>query len=138
MFPKGTKAIQYYPRTSGDTTGNTFTDPFFQTFGRSDRSTVSASDTRLEPTLSQALHFIAGDTVQNQIQRGNVPQKLLAAKMTPEAIIDELYIRALSRKPDPEERKAMMDLVKQEPANRKTYEDIFWSLLDSTEFLFNH
>jgi hypothetical protein len=138
LFPKGTKAIEHYPRTTGDTTGNTFTDAFFHTFGRSDRSTVAASDTRLEPTLSQTLHFIAGDTLQDQIARGKVVPKLLAAKQTPDAIIEELYIRALSRKPDAEERKALLALAQQDPTNRKTYEDIFWSLLDSTEFLFNH
>ncbi len=138
MFPKGVKAIQHYPRTTGDTTGNTFTDNFFQTFGRSDRSTVSASDTRLEPTLSQTLHFIAGDTLQDQITKGKVIPNLLTAKKSPDEIVEELYIRALSRKPDPEERKAMLAIAQQDPANRKTYEDIFWSLIDSTEFLFNH
>ncbi len=138
LFPKGIKAIEHYPRTTGDTNGNTFTDPFFQTFGRSDRSTVSASDTRLEPTLSQTLHFIAGDTLQDQITKGKVVPNLLAAKISPAEIVEELYIRVLSRKPDADEGKAMLALAKQAPADRKTYEDIVWSLIDSTEFLFNH
>ncbi len=137
-FPKGIKAIQHYPRSSGDTTRSTNGDHFLETFGRSDRATVSASDTKMEPTLSQTLHFLAGDTVQVQIAKGKVVPNLLASRRPPEAIIEVLYIRALSRKPDAEERTAMLELAGKDPGDRKVYEDIFWSLIDSTEFLFNH
>jgi len=137
-FPKGVKAIQQYPRSSGDTTGSRSGDPFFETFGRSDRNTVCACDTKLEPTLSQTLHFVAGDTLPDQIAKGKVVPWLLADGTPPQAIIEELYIRALSRKPDADELKGMLELASKDPANRKVYEDIFWSLIDSTEFLFNH
>jgi hypothetical protein len=137
-FPKGIKAVQHYPRTNGDTTGSRNGDPFLETFGRSDRMTVSVSDTKMEPTLSQTLHFIAGDTVQGQISKGEVVPKLLAAMCPPEAIVEELYIRALSRKPDTLELAAMLDLAAKGNHDRQVYEDIFWSLIDSTEFLFNH
>jgi len=137
-FPAGVKAIEQYPRTSGSTEGARSGDPFFETFGRSDRFTVNASETKMEPTLSQALHFIAGNTVQDQIGKGKVVPKLLAAGRPPNAIIEELYIRALSRRPDQDELKGMMELAAKTPKDRKVYEDIFWSLIDSTEFLFNH
>jgi hypothetical protein len=137
-FPAGIKAIEQYPRTSGSTEGARSGDPFFETFGRSDRFTVNATETKMEPTLSQALHFIAGNTVQDQIGKGKVVQKLLAAGRPPQGVIEEIYIRALSRKPDPDELQGMMDLAAKAPKDRKVYEDIFWSLIDSTEFLFNH
>jgi len=137
-FPAGIKAIEQYPRTSGSTEGARSGDPFFETFGRSDRATVNAGETKMEPTLSQTLHFIAGNTLQDQIGKGKVVPKLLAAGRPPEAIIEELYIRALSRKPDSDEMNGMMDLAAKDPGDRKVYEDIFWSLIDSTEFLFNH
>ena len=137
-FPKGIKAVQHYPRSSGDTTRSTNGDHFLETFGRSDRATVSASETKMEPTLSQTLHFIAGDTLQDQITKGKVVPKLLAAKLAPEAIIEELYIRALSRKPEAEEMTGMLALAGENTGDRKVYEDIFWGLIDSTEFLFSH
>jgi Protein of unknown function (DUF1549)/Protein of unknown function (DUF1553) len=137
-FPAGIKAIQQYPRTSGDTTGARSGDPFFETFGRSDRATVNAGETKMEPTLSQTLHFIAGNTLQDQIGKGKVVPKLLSAGQPPEAIVEELYIRALSRKPDGDELKGMLELAAKAPGDRVVYEDIFWSLIDSTEFLFNH
>ena len=40
------------------------------TFGRSPRETVCACDVRSEPTLSQALHLLNGETVQNKIRGG--------------------------------------------------------------------
>jgi hypothetical protein len=136
-FPVGTKAIQYYPRLPGDTTGPHAGDPFFDTFGRSSRASICSCETKPEPTLSQALHLMAGDTVQGRISSGAIGG-MLAANRTPESIIDELYIRALSRRPTQEEMSGMMALVGKDVKNRRVYEDIFWSLLNSTEFTFNH
>ncbi len=137
-FAKGIKAIDFYPRTPGDTVRPFVGDPFLETFGRSARASVCACDTKMEPTLSQTLHFIAGNTISDQVRVGEVVPKLLAAKTPPEAIIEELYIRALSRKPDADELKAMLELVGSNTRDRKAYEDVFWSLLNATEFLFNH
>ncbi len=137
-FPKGTKAIQQYPRTPGDTTRPMTGDPFFETFGRAGRGSVCACDTKIEPTLSQALHLIAGDTVQGQIGAGKVIENLLKANTPPEGIIEELYLRTLSREPKPDELSTMLGLVGSDTKDRKAYQDIFWGLLNSTEFLFNH
>ena len=137
-FPSGIKAIQHYPRSAGDTNGAMTGDPFFTTFGRAGRATVCACDTKMEPTLSQTLHFIAGDTTQAQMGAGRVVPKAIEANRPPEAIIEELYIRALSRKPDAAELKALLEMVGTNTKDRKVYEDIFWSLLTSSEFIFNH
>lgn len=137
-FPEGTKAIQHYPRGPGDTNSPQTGDDFFETFGRAARASVCVADTKMEPTLSQTLHFIAGNTVRTQIENGQVVPKLLAAGKTPEEIIAELYLRVLSRKPTASETKAMLELVGPNARDRKPYEDIFAGLLDSTEFLFNH
>ena len=137
-FPKGIKAIQFYPRSSGDTGRPFVGDSFLETFGRAPRATVCACDTKMEPTLSQTLHFIAGDTISGQISAGQAVSKLIAANRPPEGIIEELYIRALSRKPDAQEWKDLLALTGSSSRDRKLYEDIFWGLLNSTEFLFNH
>jgi len=137
-FAVGTKAIQFYPRTPGDTTGPHAGDPFFETFGRSSRATVCACETKTEPTLSQALHLIAGDTVHPRISHGGVVPTLITAGASPEAIIEHLFIRALSRKPTAEEATGMRALIGEKTKDRKAYEDLFWGLLNSTEFSFNH
>lgn len=137
-FPQGTKAVEYYPRQSGDTTGPHAGDPFFETFGRSTRASVAAAETKTDPTLSQTLHLIAGDTIQSRIGSGGIVAKLIADKTSPDLMIEALYIRALSRKPTSIELNGLLDLIGDKKQDRGVYEDIFWSLLNSTEFAFNH
>lgn len=137
-FPRGTRAIDYYPRLHGDTERPDAGDPFFHTFGRSKRATVCACETKREPTLSQALHLMVGDTVSGRIASGGVVSKLIETKSTPEEVIDELFIRALSRHPTTEEMQSSRALVGNATKDQAIYEDIFWSLLNSSEFSFNH
>ncbi len=137
-FPEGTKAVEYYPRESGSTEGPHFGEPFFATFGRSSRSTICACETKREPTLSQTLHMAVGDTVRDRLAAAGALKKLLDAKATPDQVIDELFIRALSRRPTPEEMSDLKALVGDAGKDPAVYEDIFWSLLNSTEFAFNH
>ena len=72
------------------------------------------------------------------LRAGQVIEKHLKANTPPEGIIEDLYLRALSRKPKDKELNAMLELVGSDTRDRKPYQDIFWSLLNSTEFIFNH
>jgi hypothetical protein len=138
LFPKGIKAIEHYPRSIGDTVYLRVDDPFMETFGRASRLSVCAADTKMEATLSQTLHFLAGDTLPTQISAGQVVPKMLTANQPPETVVEDLYIRALSRKPKAEELKALLELIGSNTRDGKVYEDIFWGLLSSTEFMHNH
>jgi hypothetical protein len=137
-FPPGTRAIAFHPRNAGGDSRGGSSREFFHNFGQATRETVAAAETKREPTLAQALHLIAGDTVRDRLAAGGVVKTLVETKSTPEDVIEELFIRTLARKPDGEEMAAMLDLVGDKPKDPATYEDIFWSLLNSTEFLFNH
>ncbi|MEC7556386.1 MAG: DUF1553 domain-containing protein, partial [Planctomycetota bacterium] len=136
-FPKGTKAIQFYPRTPGDTSQPLWFDDFLKTFGRSSRNSICSCETRGEPTLSQTLHMVVGKNISNAINAGLVT-RLLQRGDGPSALIEELFIRCLSRKPTAEELAAMLELVAEDVKEKAPYEDILWSLLNSTEFSFNH
>lgn len=137
-FPEGTRAIEYYPQTAGSTEGPNHGDPFFATFGRSSRGTICACETKREPTLSQTLHLAVGDTIRDRLAAGGEVKKLVDSKETPEQVIDTLFIRALSRHPTSEETKALRELIGEGGKDQAAYEDILWSLLNSTEFAFNH
>jgi len=129
-LPLGARAVQI---ADGATS-----DYFLTTFGRSPRETVCACDVHMEPTLSQALHLLNGDTIQNKIREGQVIQHLLAAKKSPEEIIRILYVRCLSREPAADELERLRRLAEGQPKPADVLEDIFWSLLNSREFCFNH
>jgi hypothetical protein len=92
----------------------------------------------LEPTLSQSLHLLNGDTVGSKISGGGLVAQRLAAKQTPEQIIEEMYIRTLSRKPTPAEVKKLQDLIAPIANKQLALEDVFWSLMNTREFMFNH
>ena len=138
-WPPGTKAIEFYPRSSGNTEGPQPGDPFFATFGRSTRASVCACETKSNPTLSQTMHLAVGDTVHESLRRGPVAENLDKTKSTPKEIVTGLFVRTLSRRPTAEELADLTEMVagaeKEGPA---IYYDIFWSLLNSSEFLFNH
>ena len=129
-LPLGAKAIQI-----ADGATSTY---FLTTFGRSERETVCACEVRTEPTLSQSLHLLNGDTVQQKIAAGQVVQKLLAEKKPPEEILRLLYVRCLSREPQADELAKLMKLLEGQKDPRPVLEDIFWALLNCREFAFNH
>ena len=93
----------------------------------------------MEPNLSQALHLMNGDTVNNKIRQGGlIPNLIREQKMPPAAIITELYQRCFSRVPTESELNKLVAIATAEENPQQALEDIFWSLLNSREFLFNH
>src|SRR5262249_33621683 len=102
-LPVGARAVQI-----ADGTVSTY---FLSTFGRATRETVCACEVKLEPTLSQSLHLLNGDTTTQKIAGGGLIAGRLSEKKTPEQIIEELYIRCLSRKPTAAELKKVNELI---------------------------
>src|SRR6476646_7420054 len=93
-LPVGARAVQIADGQS--------TTYFLTTFGRAARETPCSCEVKMEPTLSQALHLLNGDTVNAKIKQGGVITKLMASKKLPEERLTELYIRCLARKPTKE------------------------------------
>ncbi len=129
-LPQGARAVQIAD-------GNVSTY-FLSTFGRATRETVCSCEVKLDPTLSQSLHLLNGEATTQRIAQGDLVGKRLAEKKTPEQIVEELFIRCLSRRPLAEEKTKLLAAVGAEPDKKKALEDVFWSLLNSREFMFNH
>ena len=129
-LPMGARAVQIAD-------GNTSTY-FLTTFGRARRESVCSCEVKMEPNLSQALHLLNGETLHSKIQQGKVVEQLLAENKTPESIIDDLYLRCLTRKPTDKEKQKLIAIVAEQENSQQTLEDTFWALLNSREFVFNH
>ncbi len=111
---------------------------FLKTFGRATRETPCACEVSMEPNLSQALQLLNGEIVQNKINSGGAVQREIAEKKSASEIVSDLYLRCFSRKPTEEELKSFEPLLAKNDAMQKTLNDVFWALLNSKEFMFNH
>ncbi len=117
--------------------GNT-SNYFLTTFGRAKRETVCSCEVKMDPNLSQALHLLNGDTVHNRIIEGKLIATRLAEQKTHDEIIDELYYRCLARKPTDQERQNLHAEIALNENKQQALEDVFWAILNSREFVFNH
>ena len=132
-LPLGARAVQI-------ANGNT-SNYFLTTFGRAKRESVCACEVKMEPNLSQALHLLNGETGNAKIKQGNVVGRLIEQGLTDQQIIENLYIRCLSRMPTDKELTTINGVLaseKDKAKKKEVFEDVFWSLLNSREFLFNH
>jgi hypothetical protein len=132
-LPLGGRAVQI-----PDAGGRRAPNYFLSTFGRSTRNTACSCEVKTAPTLSQALHLINGETTSGKIKDGGVVEKLLAAKNDPLIASEELYLRCLGRAPSPAETERIAGKLAGSPDKKKSLEDLFWALLNTNEFLFNH
>ncbi|MCH8807558.1 MAG: DUF1553 domain-containing protein [Planctomycetes bacterium] len=130
-LPLGARAMQVADAKTGSY--------FLGTFGRPPRQTACTCERRDEPTLSQALHLINGPTVWEKIKSPNGRlERLLEAGSQPDVIVNELYLAALARGPTAAERAAAATHIAASKDARTGLQDLFWAVLNSHEFVFNH
>ena len=136
FYPLGTRAVQLYD--------SAVENYFLQTFGRNARRIVCECERSDEPTMVQVLHLSNGSTLNEKLHApGNRLDKLLRLRregMSSAGLVDEIYLACMSRYPSETERQQLVELIP--PPGAKTeaeiVEDVFWGLLSSREFLFNH
>lgn len=115
LSPPGTRAVQIH-------TGEISTY-FLTTFGRAPRESACSCEVNREANLSQALHLVNGDTITQKIAQGKLIAGLLAEMKSPEPVIEELYVRALCRKPTAAEVTKLTDIVRREATDSKRVQE---------------
>ncbi|HTL17606.1 MAG TPA: DUF1553 domain-containing protein, partial [Patescibacteria group bacterium] len=129
-LPRGARAIQI-----ADGNSSTY---FLTAFGRATRETVCSCEVKIEPNLSQALHLLNGNTVSEKINEGGVIKAMLKSGEKRDEIVDDLYLRCFARKPTEKELAAVNGFFKEGRKEDQVLTDLFWALLNSKEFIFNH
>jgi hypothetical protein len=132
-YPLGFRAIQL-PDTQTDSY-------FLKAFGRPDREKTCECERTAEPSVTQVLHIANGDIINKKLEaKNNRISKLLSARTPNEKIVEDLYLGALSRFPTAAEKNKMLKVLNTAaPSERRSaLEDVYWAVLSSKEFLFNH
>ena len=132
-YPVGFRAIQL-----PDTQTYSY---FLKAFGRPDREKTCECERTTEPSVTQVLHIANGDTINKKLEAKNCRITKLLDQNTPnEKIVEDLYLSALSRYPTAKEKDKMLKTLSEttDSDRRTIIEDIYWAVLSSREFLFNH
>jgi hypothetical protein len=84
------------------------------------------------------LHLRNGDSLVRKLAapQGKL-QQLLLQQTENEAIIEELFLITLNRFPKPDERTNLLAAVSGNDRQER-FTDLFWALLNSKEFAFQH
>jgi hypothetical protein len=139
-FPAGMRGMQL-----PDTAVKSY---FLTAFGRPVRAQTRESERTSVPTITQALHIINGETLNNKLRApDNAIDMLLRLGFTDGQIVDYLYVTSFSRHPSGPESTALTqglaDAEREKVAGvddtrRAALVDMAWALLTSKEFMFNH
>ena len=87
------------------------------------------------------LHINNGVTINARLaSEESCVTKLFDDKTAADEVVHEAYMKALSRPPTPVEQDRLSALLTEAEGDdrRRLIEDLYWSILSSREFLFNH
>ena len=112
---------------------------FLDLCGRPARQVACECEREMAPNLAQTLHIMNGDSVNAKIRapEGRLA-KLLETSKTDDQVLEELFLCALTRLPNPRERRSALAAIRDAPSRKEAFSDLLWALLNSREFLFSH
>ncbi len=135
-YPLGTRALQL--------PDSLVASRFLEAFGRPERVAVCSCERQDDSSVGQALHVNNGQTLNDKLRdpKGRVAA-WLKENVSDDEAVRRLYLLALSREPTAAEAKKFHNLLAESAADGKTtraeaLEDLFWAVLASKEFVFNH
>ncbi len=97
--------------------------------------------TTFNGTIPQALMMMNGELIQDavSIEKGSFLRRVLEEKGPDSTKIRRLYFSALSRAPTRKEIGAATKMIRARQADKiEAYQDLYWALLNSNEFIFIH
>lgn len=96
--------------------------------------------TTFNGTIPQALMMMNGELTKNAISpdKGSYLNQLLLSKGNDQAKIRKMFLSTLNRYPDRRESNSAQKLVGASKNKFAAYQDLYWALLNSNEFIFNH
>ena len=130
-LPVGTRAISLPDPTTASY--------FLATFGKPLRTTACECGRMAGPDLSQALHLANSTALQGKLgsPQGRIARLIKEGKPDSD-IAEEIYLAAFGRQPSEQERAIVQESLRDAPSRQEGWEDVLWSILNSSEFVFQH
>ena len=130
-YPVGMRAIQL--------PDSTVASPFLSMFGRSERVTACACERSGDVTLPQLLHLQCGDGLAQKFEDpvGRLKQ-IMNSFPDDKSAVEQIYLATLSRFPTIEEQASITAAFEGNEQREEAFRDLFWALLNTKEFAFNH
>ncbi len=135
-YPLGTRALQL--------PDSRVASKFLDAFGRPDRMATCSCERQQDATVGQALMLNNGQALNDKLRaKTSRVNEWLTAKVSDEEMVKRVFLLALCRPPTGEELKKCVTVFKDVPrdkveARREAIEDLFWGVLTTREFMFNH
>ena len=107
------------------------------TFGRPDPNQDPPCERTSDTTVVQALHLMNSTQLAGKLMSdGSLPDLMAQSQLTPEQIVEEVYLACYNRLPDAEETRIGAERFAKTGNRRMATEDILWALLNTPEFVF--
>jgi hypothetical protein len=135
-YPPGTRALQL--------PDSRVASRFLDAFGRPDRMATCSCERQQDSTVGQALMLNNGQVLNDKLRdKKSRVEDWVSRKLPDESVVTQLFVLALCREPTEAERTKLEALLKEAPPEklaerREAIEDLFWAVLTTPEFLFNH
>lgn len=140
---QATGARPNFPEVPEDTLASQLPDPhvgkegFLDLFGRPTRETACECERRTDLSLPQALNLVNGATISDAVAdpKGRVAKLVLSGR-SDAAMVEELYLAALSRLPSKAESESGLAYLAGGSRTGRA-QDLLWALLNSKAFLYS-
>ena len=128
--PAGTRAITLREP-------DLFYSRFLEIYGRPNRLTLPERNPAAN--LGQALNMFAGKVYNEKLSApGGRLMRLVNSGKSDREIVDEFYLTAYTRLPEPAELASLTELIAKRPDRVAALKDFVWAILCSREFAENH
>jgi hypothetical protein len=133
--PPGTRALQL--------ADSLVVSQFLEGFGRPERTQTCSCERQQDSSVGQALHLNNGRTLNDKLRAKDSRVEVWAReRISDDEAVRRLFLLALGRAPASSElikfRRLLIDGTSGGASRREILEDLFWAVLSTKEFLFNH
>ncbi len=113
---------------------------WLQQFNRAFGTDEGGESTGFDGTIPQVLMMFNGEMIREATKStgGGVIQQLAAGDGTAKSKIEALFWAGLSRKPSREEMSMAAELIRSQEDPIEGLKDVWWVILNTNEFIFNH